>query len=76
VYSVTVEHRPRDPRMASKAPYAIALVDVEEGWRMLTNIVGCDPLTVTIGMPVTVAWEPLSDGRNLPLFTPTGESRA
>jgi uncharacterized OB-fold protein len=69
VYAVTVEHRPQDPRFASRAPYAIALVDLDDGIRMLTNVVGCPAESVTVGMPVAVTWEPLSDGRNLPLFT-------
>jgi len=72
VHAMTIEHRPQNPQFAKRVPYAIALVDVAEGWRMLTNLVECDPLTVAVGTPVTVAWEPLSDGRNLPLFTPTG----
>jgi uncharacterized OB-fold protein len=77
VYAVTVEHRPQDRRLASRAPYTVALVDLDEGVRLLTNIVGCDPATVTVGMPVAVAWEPLSDGRQLPVFTPTeGSSHA
>ena len=72
VHAITVEHRPQNPMFADRAPYAIALVDVAEGWRMLTNLVECDPMTVSVGTPVTVTWEPLSDGRNLPLFTPAG----
>jgi hypothetical protein len=48
----------------------VALVDLAEGVRMLTNIVGCDPAEVAIGQAVTVTWEPLSDGRQLPQFTP------
>jgi hypothetical protein len=72
VHAITVEHHPQNPQLASRAPYAIALVDVAEGWRLLTNIVDCDPMTVTVGTPVTVTWEPLSDGRNLPMFTPVG----
>jgi uncharacterized OB-fold protein len=75
VHAITVEHHPQNPQLASRAPYAIALVDVAEGWRMLTNISGCDPMTVMVGTPVTVAWEPLSDGRNLPMFTPVGATR-
>jgi uncharacterized OB-fold protein len=70
VYAVTVESRPQDPLFADRAPYAIALVDLDEGVRLLTNIVGCAPMAVKVGMPVTVTWEPLSDGRRLPLFTP------
>ena len=40
---------------------------------MMSNVVGIEPDDVKIGMDVTVTWEPLSDGRNLPLFAP--ESR-
>lgn len=71
VYAVTVEHRPQDPRMKARAPYAVALVDLAEGARMLTNVVGCPPDAVEPGMAVTLCWEPLSDGRMLPQFTPS-----
>jgi len=37
---------------------------------MLTNVIGCAPEDVRVGMPVSVTWEALSDGRQLPLFTP------
>ena len=37
---------------------------------MLSNVVGCPPAEITVGMPVQVTWEELSDGRNLPLFEP------
>lgn len=72
VYAASVEHRPPE----GEAPYVVALVDLDEGARMMTNIVGCDPLSVTIGMPVAVTWEPLPDGRNLPLFAPRDASNA
>lgn len=70
VYAVTVEHRPQNPKMAERAPYAVALVDLDEGVRMLTSIVGTDPLAVRVGDRVRVAWEALSDGRHLPVFEP------
>jgi hypothetical protein len=70
VYAVTVEHRPQDPRLRDRAPYAVALVDLKEGVRVMTNVVGCDPNVVAAGMAVSVTWEELSDGRNLPLFEP------
>ncbi len=66
VYSVVVEHR-------AEEPFAIALVDLAEGVRMLTNIVGCPAEQVAVGMPVQVTWEALDDGRHLPLFQPRGE---
>jgi uncharacterized OB-fold protein len=52
------------------APYVVALVELEEGPRLMTNVVGCDPEAVSVGMPVHVTWEELSDGRHLPLFEP------
>jgi len=70
VYTYTVEYRPQNPNM--EAPYTVALVELDEGVRMMTNVINCDPESVTVGMAVQVAWEPLSDGRNLPLFAPVG----
>ncbi|HEY7106843.1 MAG TPA: OB-fold domain-containing protein [Acidimicrobiia bacterium] len=71
VYACTVEHRVTMPGPWGDEPYVVALVVLEEGPRMMTNVVGCDPATVTVGMAVRVTWEELSDGRNLPLFEPT-----
>jgi uncharacterized OB-fold protein len=70
IYALTIEHRPQNPRMASRAPYAVALVDLDEGARLLTNIVTDAPDSVSIGQRVRVTWEELSDGRCLPLFEP------
>jgi uncharacterized OB-fold protein len=49
-------------------PFVVALVDLEEGPRLMTNIVGCAPEDVTVGAPVTVRFEPVSDAAALPLF--------
>ena len=68
VYAFTVNHVPGSATPDKPLPYVVALVDVDEGVRMMTNIVGCDPKDVTVGMAVEVSWEPLSDGRNLPVF--------
>jgi hypothetical protein len=68
VHAVTVEHRPAVT--GEELPYAIALVDLDEGARFMTNVVGCNPADVEIGMTVRVTWEALEDGRNLPLFEP------
>jgi hypothetical protein len=72
VYAAVVENRPdaAGARFSGGEPYCVALVDLEEGVRMLTNVVGCPPDEVRCGMPVTVTWEPLSDSRRLPLFEP------
>ena len=70
VASVTVETSSPNPTIAGGAPYAVALIDLDEGVRMMTNVVGCPPGDVTVGLPVQVTWVPLSDGRNLPQFEP------
>jgi uncharacterized OB-fold protein len=76
VHAAVVEHRPgaAGARFSGGEPYCVALVDLEEGVRMLTNVVGCPPDEVRAGMAVTVTWEPLSDGRQLPLFQPAGDA--
>jgi uncharacterized OB-fold protein len=68
VHAVTVEYRPQDPRLADRAPYAVALIDLDEGVRVLSNVVGADPVAVDVDALVAVDWEPLSDGRHLPVF--------
>jgi hypothetical protein len=72
VYAVSVEHNPAatGATFADGAPYAVALIDLNEGVRMLSNVVGCPPDDIDPGMAVTVTWEPLSDGRQLPQFMP------
>jgi uncharacterized OB-fold protein len=71
VYAVSVQHRAGPGRDEADGPYAVALVDLAEGVRVMANVVGCPPDAVAVGMAVRVAWEPLSDGRNLPQMTPT-----
>jgi uncharacterized OB-fold protein len=74
VYAAVVENQPARTGAAFSGgePYSVALVDLDEGVRMMTNIVGCPPAEVRSGMAVQVTWEPLSDGRRLPLFTTMG----
>jgi uncharacterized OB-fold protein len=63
-------HRPGPGRDEADGPYVVALIDLVEGVRMMSNVVGCPPEDVTVGMPVRVVWEPLADGRHIPQFTP------
>ena len=70
VYAVSVQHKPGPGRDPAAGPYAVVLVDLPEGVRIMSNVVGCEPDDVTVGMEVTVTWHELSDGRKLPLFEP------
>ena len=68
LYSYTVVHRPQRPEFA--APYVVAIVELDEGAFMLTNIVDCDPAALAIGLRVQVAFRKMSDAITLPCFRP------
>ena len=70
VYAVGVHHLPGPGRDASELPYTVALIDLAEGVRMMSNVVDCPPESVRVGMDVAITWKPLSDGRHLPQFAP------
>jgi hypothetical protein len=57
VASFSVVHRAPLASFAADAPYVLALVDLEEGFRFMCNILNCDPATVHIGMGVQVCFE-------------------
>jgi len=70
VYAASVHHRPGVAEMKERVPYVVALVELDEGVRLLTNVVDCDPESVHVGQSVMLTWEELSDGRHLPIFKP------
>ena len=57
VYAVSVQHAAQVPMPAYESPYAVAIVELDEGVRMLSTVVGCDPESVTVGQQVQVTWE-------------------
>lgn len=69
IYSYTVDRVGLDPAQQSQLPLVIAAVELEEGPRMTTRIVGCAPEEVAVGLPVEVRFEDL--GRETLIhFTP------
>jgi hypothetical protein len=70
VHAVSVHNKPGLGRTEDDGPYAVAMVQLPEGVRMMSNIVGCKLEDIAVGMPVQVTWLPLSDGRHLPQFEP------
>jgi uncharacterized OB-fold protein len=53
-----------------RLPYVAALVELEEGPRLMTNIVGCDPADLRIGMPLEADFTPLDDELTATVFRP------
>ena len=70
VYTYAVYHRAFHPAFKDDLPYVAAIVELEEGPHLLTNIIGCKPEAVRCDMPVKVAWEDVTDEFSLPKFKP------
>lgn len=70
VHSFTVTHQNQAPGFREACPYVLAYVELAEGPRLLTNVVGCEPAAVRIGLPVKVAFA-VTDGEfPVPVFEP------
>jgi uncharacterized OB-fold protein len=75
VYTYTVTHHPQFTGFVT--PFVVALVELEEGPRIVSNVIDVDPGEVSIGLPVEVAFVAVDDELTLPLFRVAGgtESR-
>ena len=69
VYSFSI-NRKGGGSWREASPYIVAYVELDEGPRLMTNIVECDPESVHIDMPVTLAWADTGEGTKLPRFMP------
>jgi uncharacterized OB-fold protein len=74
LYSYVISPRPAP---GFEPPYSIAVVTLEEGPRMMTNVIGCPqtPQALQLDMPLEVVFEPLDGDITLPLFRPLQEER-
>jgi len=72
IFSYVVMHQAAHPGFAAAAPYAVVVVQLAEGVRMLSGVTGLDPHEIRIGMPVEVAFEERGPEVLLPVFRPVG----
>jgi hypothetical protein len=71
VHTYTVIRRATElPEFADAVPYVVAYVELDEGVRLCTNVVDCDPEAVETGMPVEVAFEAVDESVSVPVFRP------
>lgn len=68
IYTFTVNHRAANGHMADKLPYVVAIIELDEGVRMMANVVDSDLDSVRIGAPVEVRWLDTPDQLTLPQF--------
>ncbi len=71
LYSFTQTHVPT-AGFEGKAPYLIGLVELDEGVRIIANLINVASDQVAIGMRLTLAWEPISEDLNYFAFEPAG----
>jgi len=70
VYIWTVVVHPTGAVWVDEVPYTVAIVELEEGVRMLSNMVDCEPEELRVGMPVEVVFDDVTDQVTLPRFRP------
>jgi uncharacterized OB-fold protein len=70
IYSYAIVHQLLHPFWADQVPYNVVLVELEEGIRIVSNLVDCPHEAIRIGMPVSVVFEDISRELSLPLFRP------
>lgn len=66
LYSFTTVHRPQQPMF--EVPYTVVVVELEEGYYMLSNLIGVAPGDIEIGTPLEVFFQERSDEISLPYF--------
>ncbi|HVZ06290.1 Zn-ribbon domain-containing OB-fold protein [Rhodopila sp.] len=72
LYTFTIMHQVMNPGFASSVPYNVAQVDLEEGVRMVSNVIGCRNDALKIGMALEAVFEDAGDSITLPKFRPAG----
>ncbi len=68
IYSYTIIHQNKSPEFVNDTPYNVAIIQLEEGPRLMSNIVEAAPEALRVDLPVTVVFDPVSDAISLPRF--------
>ncbi|WP_288988152.1 OB-fold domain-containing protein [uncultured Sphingopyxis sp.] len=76
LFSWTVTHQALHPAFAAEIPFIAAVVELEEGVRMATRLIDCAHDELTLDLPVTLDFEPISDDFRLPVFRPARTASA
>ena len=74
IYTYVVYHQSFLSEFTADLPYVVSLVELEEGPRLLTNIINCDPNSLHCEMPVIVKWEFVGEEISIPKFEPVAKN--
>jgi uncharacterized OB-fold protein len=72
LYTYTVIRQSRSEAFAALSPYAVGIVELDEGVRMMSNIVECDVDALQVGMALEVLMLKAADDIGLPFWRPVG----
>jgi uncharacterized OB-fold protein len=72
VYSYIVYHQAWHPGFGEEMPYAVAIIELEEGVRLINTVVGIAPEAITVDLPVEVTYEDVAEEVTIPKFRPRG----
>src|SRR5947209_13068921 len=70
IYSYTIIYQNKSPEFAHDTPYNVAIVQLEEGPRIMSNVVNSDPAHLRVDLPVKVVFDSVSETISLPRFMP------
>ena len=70
IFSYVVYHRVYHPGFADEVPYAVAVIELDEGPRMISNVIGIAPDKLACDMRVEVVYQPITETITLPKFKP------
>ena len=70
VFSWAIMHQVYHPGFAAEVPYAVVVIELDEGARLVSNLVDCAPADVRAGMPVEVVFDDVAPDVTLPKFRP------
>jgi uncharacterized protein len=76
LYTWSIVHQNDLPPFNQKVPYVAAVIDLVEGPRMMTNVVGCEFDDLRVGMSLQVEFEDIGEGFNIPVFRPKATAGA
>ena len=75
VFSWTVTHQAPHPAFAGATPYVVAVVELDEGVRLVAGLRGASPAALRLDLPVVVDFEPVSETAAVPFFRPAPPGR-
>jgi uncharacterized OB-fold protein len=70
IHTYSIVGRPASPSFSDDVPYAVAIIELDEGPRMMSNVCDIAPDEICVDMPVEVVFEDVSESVSLPKFRP------